>query len=78
MIAFVTDPDGVRRTVDATVERFGGVDILVNNAGLSWAEPTLEFSLERWKMVIDINLTGVWLMSQAVAPRLIERGLRGI
>jgi gluconate 5-dehydrogenase len=72
--ADITDPEGVRQTVDATVERFGGVDILINNAGLSWAEPTLELPLDKWKMVIDVNLTGVWLMSQAIAPKLIERG----
>lgn len=72
--ADVADPEGVRRTVDQTVERFGGVDILVNNAGLSWGAPSLEFPLDKWEMVIGINLTGVWLMSQAVAPHLIERG----
>ena len=72
--ADVADPEGVRRTVQATVERFGGVDILVNNAGLSWGAPSLEFPLDKWQMVIAINLTGVWLMSQAVAPHLIERG----
>jgi NAD(P)-dependent dehydrogenase (short-subunit alcohol dehydrogenase family) len=72
--ADVADPEGVRRTVDQTVERFGGIDILVNNAGLSWGAPSLDFPLDKWEMVIGINLTGVWLMSQAVAPRLIERG----
>jgi NAD(P)-dependent dehydrogenase (short-subunit alcohol dehydrogenase family) len=72
--ADVADPEGVRRTVDQTVERFGGIDILVNNAGLSWAAPSLEFPLDKWQMVININLTGVWLMSQAVAPHLIARG----
>ncbi len=72
--ADVADPEGVQRTVQETVDRFGGVDILVNNAGLSWGAPSLDFPLDKWQMVININLTGVWLMSQAVAPRLIERG----
>ena len=72
--ADVADPEGVQRTVQETVDRFGGVDILVNNAGLSWGAPSLEFPLDKWQMVINVNLTGVWLMSQAVAPRLIERG----
>src|SRR5690348_11369468 len=58
----------VDRTVAATVERFGGLDILVNNAGLSWGAPSLEFPLDKWEMVLQINLTGVWLMSQAAAP----------
>ncbi len=72
--ADVADPEGVRRTVEETAGAFGGIDILVNNAGLSWAAPSLEFPLEKWNQVIGINLTGVWLMSQAVAPKMIERG----
>jgi NAD(P)-dependent dehydrogenase (short-subunit alcohol dehydrogenase family) len=72
--ADVAEPEGVRRTVEATVERFGGIDILVNNAGLSWAAPSLEYPLDKWQMLIGINLTGVWLMCQAVAPYLIARG----
>jgi len=72
--ADVADPIGVERTVQATVERFGGIDILVNNAGISWGAPALEHPLEKWKSVVEINLTGTWLMSQAVARKMIERG----
>jgi NAD(P)-dependent dehydrogenase (short-subunit alcohol dehydrogenase family) len=72
--ADVADPEGVAHTIRATVERFGSIDILVNNAGGSWASPSLELPLERWKQIIDVNLTGLWLMSQAVAPVMIERG----
>lgn len=72
--ADVAEPPDIERTVAATVQRFGGIDILVNNAGLSWGAPSLEFPLDKWEMVVKINLTGVWLMSQAVAPKMIERG----
>lgn len=72
--ADVADPAGVERTVAATVERFGAVDILVNNAGLSWGAPALEYPFDKWQMVLAVNLTGVWLMSQAVAPHMIARG----
>ena len=72
--ADVAEPDGVRQVVDATVERFGGVDILVNNAGLSWGAPSLEYPLDKWQVQMQVNLTGVWLMCQAVAPHLIARG----
>jgi len=72
--ADVADPEGVRATVDQTVERLGGIDILVNNAGIGWGAPSLEYPLDRWQQTLDINLTGVWLMSQAVAPHMIERG----
>lgn len=68
------DPDAARRTVEQTAERFGGVDILINNAGHSWGADSLTFPYEKWQAVVQTNLTGVWLMAQAVAPRLIERG----
>jgi NAD(P)-dependent dehydrogenase (short-subunit alcohol dehydrogenase family) len=48
--------------------------ILVNNAGVGWGAPSLEFPLDKWSLVINTNLTGVWLMSQAVAPAMIKRG----
>jgi len=72
--ADVANADDVRRTVAATLERFGGVDILVNNAGISWGAPSLEYPLEKWEQTLRTNLTGTWLMSQAVAPHLIARG----
>ncbi|MFN8556380.1 MAG: glucose 1-dehydrogenase [Dehalococcoidia bacterium] len=70
----VAAPADVARAVTTAVERFGGLDILVNNAGLSWGAPSLEYPLDKWQLVIQSNLTGVWLMSQAAAPRMIERG----
>ena len=74
VVADVADPTGVAESVRAVVERFGGVDILVNNAGISWGQPSLEHPLEKWRSVVDINLTGTWLMSQAAAPSMIDRG----
>src|SRR5690349_18345834 len=70
----VVEPADIARTVAATVERFGGIDVLVNNAGLSWAAPSLDFPRDKWELTLGVNLTGVWLMSQAVAPHLIARG----
>ena len=72
--ADVADAAGVRRTVEDTVARWGGIDILVNNAGLSWGAPSLEYPRDKWDLTLAVNLTGVWLMSQAVAPHLIARG----
>jgi NAD(P)-dependent dehydrogenase (short-subunit alcohol dehydrogenase family) len=72
--ADAADPAGVRATVDQTIERLGAIDILVNNAGMGWGAPSLEYPLDKWQQTLDVNLTGVWLMSQAVAPRMIERG----
>lgn len=72
--ADVAEGGGVARTVRAALDRFGSIDILINNAGLSWGAPSLEYPIEQWNKTIAVNLTGVWLMSQAVAPHLIERG----
>jgi gluconate 5-dehydrogenase len=70
----VAEPDQCKETVAATVERFSGLDILVNNAGLSWGAPSAVFPFDKWQLTIGVNLTGVWLMSQAALPALIERG----
>lgn len=72
--ADVANPEGVAKTYETVISRFGGVDLLVNNAGISWGAPSITFPLEKWRSVIDVNLTGVWMMSQAAAKPMIERG----
>jgi len=70
----VSIPEHVEHLVQETMERFAQIDILVNNAGITrcW-EPVLEMSLESWQRVIDVNLTGVFLCSQAVARHMARR-----
>jgi len=63
----------VRKVVDRTVEELGGVDILVNNAGTSWGAPAEDTPLDGWQKVIDVNLTGLFLFSQAAGRVMIER-----
>lgn len=70
----VCDAEQVEAVVAATVEQLGGVEILVNNAGTSWAAPAVDFPAAGWQKVLDVNLTGTFLFSQAVARRMIERG----
>jgi len=55
--------------VDAVIAALGPVDILVNNAGTTWGAPAESHPLEGWRKVVDVNLTGTWLVSQAVAQR---------
>src|SRR5258708_14419449 len=64
-------PDHVKAVVDATVSSFGRIDILINNAGTSWGAPVEEMRLEQWNKVIETNLTGTFLFSQAVGKIMI-------
>ncbi|SFU53421.1 SDR family oxidoreductase [Alicyclobacillus macrosporangiidus] len=70
----LTDPASVQRVADETVARFGRIDILVNNGGASWGAPALEMPYEAWMKVIQTNLTGTFLMSQAAARHMKEQG----
>jgi len=69
----VKDPASLRQVVDAAVKQFGRIDILVNNAGTSWGAPTEEMTLEQWNKVIETNLTGTFLLSQAVGKIMIAQ-----
>lgn len=70
----VRDPDDVRQVVEKTAEIYGRIDILVNNSGASWGEPAATMPLEAWNKVMDINVTGTFLMSQAVGRIMIQQG----
>jgi len=65
--------DAVRALVRDVLARFGRIDILVNNAGATWGAPAVEMALDRWQQVVETNLTGTFLVTQAVAPAMIKR-----
>jgi 3-oxoacyl-[acyl-carrier protein] reductase len=65
--------DDVRRAVDATVARFGGLDYLVNNAGVGVFADVADTTPEQWSRVIDTNLTGVFYACHAALPHLRKR-----
>ena len=69
----VSKPADVQAVVDTTVSRFGKVDILVNNAGVTWAAEPETMPVEKWQKVIDINLTGAFLFSQAAGRDMLKR-----
>jgi len=64
----------VERMVDAAIERLGTVDILVNNAGVQIWKPLLELTEQEWDLVIDTNLKGCFLCTQAAARHMRESG----
>ncbi len=70
----VTDGDEVTAAVAACVDQFGGLDILVNNSGVNVRKLPHELELEEWQNVIDVNLTGVFMMSKAAYPEMVKRG----
>ncbi|HWK26080.1 MAG TPA: SDR family NAD(P)-dependent oxidoreductase [Solirubrobacter sp.] len=72
--ADVSDPAAVSRLVAAAVERFGRIDILVNNAGIYPQAPFVDMPADLFRRVLDVNLTGVFLLTQAVVHRMIEQG----
>ena len=63
----------VQGMVKQTVDSFGSIDILVNNAGIIHAAPLVEVTETEWDEVIDINLKGVFLCMQAVAPYMMKQ-----
>jgi len=70
----VTSKQSVHDGVNRILDHFGKVDILVNNAGLNHRVPVLEYPEEAWDLVIATNLKGYFLVAQAVAPQMLERG----
>jgi NAD(P)-dependent dehydrogenase (short-subunit alcohol dehydrogenase family) len=75
--ADVARADGAARLLDAAAGAFGQVDALINNAGLYPLDSLLEMSEESWDRVVDANLRGVHLCTQAAARRMIGQGSGG-
>jgi gluconate 5-dehydrogenase len=73
LVADVAKPADVQAVVDATLKAFGKVDILVNNAGITWGENPEAMPLDKWQKVIDVNLTGAFLFSQAAGREMLKR-----
>ena len=83
IVADVADEDDCRRVVGETLDAFGAVHILVNNAGRSmrfvseqfFSTPTKFWQTDPavWRMIIDTNVNGPFLMARAVVPRMIEQ-----
>ena len=62
------------RIVDEVLENFGKIDVLINNAGMIKRSPAVDFSEEDWSAVIEVNLSSIFRLSQAVGRHMIEQG----
>jgi gluconate 5-dehydrogenase len=69
----VTDEDAVERAVEAIERDTGPIDVLVNNTGIQIRAPLEDFATADWNRIVQTNLTSVFLVSRAVARRMIPR-----
>lgn len=74
----VSNAAAVEAAAAAAIERFGAIDGLVNNAGISRPAMADRMKLQDWQSVIDVNLTGSFLMLQAVGAHMVAAAKRGI
>lgn len=72
-VADVADMNAVNAAVEHITAELGPIDILINNAGIGKFGKFLELSPEEWKAIIDTNLMGVYYVTRAVLPQMIER-----
>jgi NAD(P)-dependent dehydrogenase (short-subunit alcohol dehydrogenase family) len=73
LVCDVSDPASCKAAADGAIAAFGHVDILINNAGISQPLKIMDISPENWDRVVDVNLSGVLYLSQAVIPHMRAR-----
>lgn len=77
MAGSVADRDFVETATTTAIDRFGQIDGLVNGAGITRTALIENMTVEQWRDVIDVNLTGVFNCVQAIGRRMVERGKAG-
>ena len=73
----LNDLEAVQPLVEEMIDALGGCDLFVNNAGMGVMKPFLEFELDDWRRVLDVNLTGAFLAGQAAARWMVASGVQG-
>ena len=69
----VASKDDIENVTKQVIEDFGKIDILVNNSGTTWGESVENMPLDAWNKVMNVNVTGTFLMCQQVGRHMIER-----
>ncbi len=69
-----TDVPGIEAATREVIEKYGKIDILINNAGITRDKTLLKMSHLEWQQVIDVNLTGVFNCTKAIAPYMVDKG----
>jgi NAD(P)-dependent dehydrogenase (short-subunit alcohol dehydrogenase family) len=73
----VTSEESVRETFQELLSHWGGLDILVNAAGIAPAYALVDMPVDKWRMALEVNLTGYLLMSREAARIMIAQGMGG-
>lgn len=74
VIADLGDQGAPARLMDAMLAEFGSLDILINNAGIARRRPAVDYSMEDWNTILQINLTSVFQMAQLAGRHMIAKG----
>jgi len=74
VVTDLTSSERIEDLVEAAMAEFARVDILVNNAATSYMAPLLDFKESSWDRIFDTNCKGAFLLSRAVAKRMIDQG----
>lgn len=73
----ITNADDIERMIDTAVREYGHLDVVVNNAGIWPTTLVDDMSDEEWRKVIDVNLTGPFMLSKRACKHYKDNGLRG-
>lgn len=70
----MSDKEVPKKLVENVIGEFGRIDVLINNAGMIRRTPAVDFSEEDWTLVLEVNLSSVFRLSQAAGRNMIENG----
>ena len=71
----VADQAAIQKALERTLRQLGKIDVLINNAGIAgMSKPVVDYPVEEWKRVVDIDLNGPFLCCRAVVPHMVKAG----